>query len=131
MKQLLYSDSSKTTLTKLPFLSIFDNKLIKTNEPTKQHCNAVKKPIFLDIDFNKLDAEVDQHLIISRVFNFGDLKEINLIIEYYGRNKVLNVLCNINYLDPKTLNFMVKLFNVPKNKFKCYTRIPLKHQHWS
>ncbi|GAI81083.1 unnamed protein product [marine sediment metagenome] len=91
----------------------------------------LKKQYFWDVDFNKLDAEADKRLIILRVFNLGDLKEINLIIEYYGRNKILNVLYNINYLDPKTLNFIVKLFNVPKNKFKCYTREPLKHQHWS
>ena len=91
----------------------------------------LKSQYFWDVDVNKLDTDADKRLIIERVFNLGDLKEINLIVEYYGRNIVLDVLYNINYFDPKTINFITKFFKVPKKNFKCYTRKQLKPQYWS
>jgi hypothetical protein len=81
---------------------------------------------FWDVDPDKLDAEKSKRLIIERIFSLGTLKEINAIIEFYGRKDVIHVLENLNYLDPKTLNFVSKLFNRPLNHFKCYTRKQLK-----
>ena len=93
--------------------------------------SQLKNNYFWDVDINRLDQESDKRLIIERVFSLGSLKEINLIMEHYGRKIVLEVLYNINYLDPKTFNFITKLFKVPKKNFKCYTRKQLKPIHWS
>ncbi|MEI6050162.1 MAG: hypothetical protein WCS03_14760 [Bacteroidota bacterium] len=70
-------------------------------------------------------------MIIERVFIFGNLKEIKFLIDYYGKKEIVEELCNLNYLDPKTLNFVSKLFNKPLESFKCYTRKQLMTQHWN
>ena len=85
---------------------------------------------FWDVDHSLLDVNQSSRLIIERVFSMGSLKDIRLIIEFYGEDEVLSILQNVNYLDRKTLNFVSKLFNAPLNTFKCYRRKQLMHQHW-
>jgi hypothetical protein len=93
--------------------------------------SQLKPHYFWDIDITKLNDRAAKRLIIDRVFSLGNLQEINLIVNHYGRKKVIEVICKLNYLDPKTFNFTVKLFNLPKNAFVCHTRKQLKPQHWN
>jgi len=85
---------------------------------------------FWDVDINKLDEEKSKRLIIERVLNYGNLHEIKLIKKFYGTKEIRAILCKLNYIDPKTLNFVSLLFKLPKTKFKCYTRKQLTNQPW-
>lgn len=91
----------------------------------------LNKTYFWDIDPGNLDEIKSSRLIIERVMNYGNLNEIQLIKNHYGEKEIKKTVCNLNYIDPKTLNFISILFNIPKNKFKCYTREQLMNQHWS
>jgi hypothetical protein len=82
----------------------------------------LNKAYFWDVDFNKLDKTNSKRLIIERVMNFGNLADIQLIKEVYSPDEIKTTLCNLNYLDPKTLNFASLLFNIPKTRFKCYIK---------
>jgi hypothetical protein len=86
---------------------------------------------FWDVDPGKLDIEKSRRLIIERVINFGNLEEIRLIREYWGDREIREILCNLNFLDPKTLNFVSLLFDIPKERFKCYIRKQLNPQPWN
>ena len=86
---------------------------------------------FWDVDLLKLDAEKSKRLIIERVINLGNLDEIKYIREYWGDGEITEIICNLNFLDPKTLNFVSLLFDVPKDKFKCYTKKQSNPQHWN
>jgi len=92
--------------------------------------DELKKNYFWDVDVKKLDAERSKRLIIERIFKLGKANEIMMIINYYGEKVVIDVLKNLNYIDPKTLNFAVKFFNLPLQSFKCYKRKQLNSQHW-
>jgi hypothetical protein len=92
---------------------------------------SLRKAYFWDLDRSDPDSEVSDRLIIERVFSLGDLKEIRMIIDYYGKKKTIEVLSSLNYLDPKTLNFVSKLFNRPRKRFKCYIRKLSTTQHWN
>lgn len=89
------------------------------------------KRYFWDIDVALLDPEKSKQIIIERVFSLGDIDEINTVITYYGEDVTLNVLRNLNYLDPKTLNLVSKLFNEPREKFRCHKRKLSIPQHWN
>jgi hypothetical protein len=82
----------------------------------------LNKVFFWDVDFNKLEKSKSKRLIIERVMSLGNLNDIKLIIAIYTKDEIKQTLCNLNYLDPKTLNFASLLFNIPKTKFKCYTK---------
>jgi hypothetical protein len=86
---------------------------------------------FWDVDVNHLDMEKSSRLIIERVFSLGELDEMAVLIRYYGKTRIIQTLQNINYLDPKTLNFITKLFDLPLDSFKCYTRKSSTPNHWN
>jgi hypothetical protein len=93
--------------------------------------DILKPNYFWDVDPLKLDRAADKRLIIERVFIHGSLSEIKTIVQYYGQRQTISVLRKISYMDPKTLNFISKLFAIPKRDFKCYTRKALMPKHWS
>ena len=86
---------------------------------------------FWDVDITNLDEKKSKRLIIERVLNYGNLNEIKLIKNFYGIKEIRSTLCKLSYIDPKTLNFISLLFQVPKTKFKCYTRKQLTNQPWN
>ena len=86
---------------------------------------------FWDVNVNNLDLIRSKRFIIERVFVMGTSKEILLVINYYGNRVVVGVLKSLNYIDPKTLNFVSKLFYISLESFKCYSRKQLNPQHWS
>ncbi len=91
----------------------------------------LNKAYFWDVDIAKMNDEKSKRLIIERVMNYGNLHEIKMVKEFYGIKEVKSILCNLNYIDPKTLNFVSLLLHVPKTKFKCYTRKQLTNQLWN
>ena len=93
--------------------------------------NDLNPQYFWDVDISDNGNHISKRLIIERVFIFGNLKEIRLLIEYYGKKDIIGELCKLSYLDPKTLNFVSKLFNKPKKSFKCYTRKQLMSRYWN
>ena len=88
----------------------------------------INKSYFWDVDLNSLDEVKSKRLIIERVVTLGNLNELKLLFDYYGKDEVKNTLRKLNYLDPKTLNIVALMFNIPKSSFKCFTRKQLTNQ---
>lgn len=93
--------------------------------------SSLKPQYFWDVDFSALNETSSIRLIIERVFSMGDIHEMNQVITFYGKKKVVEVLCNLSDIDPKTLNFIAKLFHKPRKEFRCYKRMQSMPQHWS
>jgi hypothetical protein len=86
---------------------------------------------FWDVDSSKMDPKASKRLIIERVFSLGTIEDMKRVVAYYGRENVVEELSKLNYLDPKTLNFVSILFDKPKREFKCYTSELSRVRHWS
>ena len=86
---------------------------------------------FWDVDLSVLDESSANRLIIERIFSLGDMDEMNRVIEFYGEKKVVEVLSNLTYIDPKTFNFVTKLFNKQRKEFRCYQLMQSKPRYWS
>ena len=91
----------------------------------------INNTYFWDIDIKTLDEIKSKRLIIERVANLGNLEEIKLLLNHYGKKELIKTICELNYLDSKTLNFFSLVFNIPKSKFKCFTRKQSQVQHWN
>ena len=91
--------------------------------------DLIKQKYFWDVDITP-GKVVSKRLIIERIFSYGTLSEINLLLRYYGEEEVKKTLLNLNYLDKKTLNFASKYFGKAKKEFKCYTKKQLMNLHW-
>ena len=91
----------------------------------------LRKELFWDIDFNKLDQDIHKRIIIERVLSLGNLNEFFFLLNTYNTKTLVNVILKIGYLDPKTMSFVVSYFNINKNELKCYTRKQLTAPHWN
>lgn len=91
----------------------------------------LRNELFWDIDPEILDEEKNKRLIIERVINLGNSPELQNLVHYYGKKEVINTICNLNYIDSKTLNFFSMFFNVPRTNFKCYIRKQSIKQPWT
>jgi len=87
--------------------------------------------LFWDVDRNKLDFEKNKRLIIERIFTRGDIPDLKKIIRLYGLNVIKKEIVNAGFLDKKTLNWASLFLEIPKTKFKCYTKIQSKTIHWN
>ncbi|MBS9767850.1 MAG: helix-turn-helix domain-containing protein [Flavobacteriaceae bacterium] len=72
---------------------------VKTTYSTKQktpNLNNVRKVLFWDTSFEKIDWNKQKKAVIQRVLERGNDKEINEIISFYGKQLVSNEIKNIN-----------------------------------
>ena len=90
----------------------------------------LRRSYFWDIDLSP-GKIVPTRLIVERIFTLGTLAEVALLLKYFGKDEVEEVLINLNYLDSKTLNFVSKYFGRSKNRFKCYIRKQSMPQLWN
>ncbi len=98
---------------------------------TTTFLHNINNAYFWDIDISTLDEIKSKRLIIERITNLGNLDEIKLLVNHYGKKELIKTICKLNYIDPKTLNFFSLVFNIPKSNFKCFTRKQSKTQHWN
>jgi hypothetical protein len=87
--------------------------------------------LFWDTDIQKL-SEVDHAgFIIQRVCMLGTWKDWLLLKENYGLDMIKSKLLLARQLDQKTLNYFSLIFNVPKEKFRCYLFQQSVPKHWN
>jgi hypothetical protein len=91
----------------------------------------IKKELFWDVDFNRLDKNINKRLVIERVLSYGNLAELKEIISYYGREVIVLEIKKAGYLDPKTLEFVAGYFGVAKEDLTCYIKKQSAPQHWN
>jgi len=99
-------------------------------ESKKDISGILKQSYFWDVDIRP-GRDVSKRLVIERIFSLGTLDEVAFLIGYYGKEEVEKTLLNLNYLEPRTLNFVSEYFGRSKTEFKCYTRKQLMPQLWN
>ena len=92
--------------------------------------NIFDRSYFWDVDPVTLDISKSKQLIIGRILSLGNLTDIRQLMMIYSKKEIEESLCNLNYLDPKTLNFASLLFGIPKSRFKCYIKKQSTPAHW-
>ena len=77
--------------------------------------------LFWDVDLKELNPEKHAGQIIEKVITRGDITDWHEIREYYGSDRIAEEVKKLRYLDDLNLNFISRLFNIPKEEFRCYT----------
>jgi hypothetical protein len=93
------------------------------NPPFSRH-------IFWDTDYDSIDWENKARYVIERVVMFGNLRDWRIIQSFYGMETIKEAVLQARDLDPKTLNFMSQLFNIPVSEFRCFIYRQSNHIHW-
>lgn len=77
-----------------------------TNAP-KSISNIIKtiKRLFWDTEIKKSDFKKYPIWIIERVIEYGNLDDVNLLIDYFGKRNFLKIVADCRFGSPKTKNF--------------------------
>ena len=86
--------------------------------------------IFWETDYDKIDWVNRERYVIERVVMYGNMKDWRLLQSYYGMEKIKEAVLSARDLEPKTMNFMSQLFNVPVSEFRCFTYRQSNNIHW-
>jgi len=89
------------------------------------------KFLFWDTDYEKVDFEKNARYVIEKVVMFGNIRDWRMLQNYYGMQRIKEVVVMARDLDPKTLNLLSLIFNVPKKEFRCYNYIQSNRIHWN
>ena len=83
------------------------------------------KRFFWDVDFNKINYDKNPGWIIVRIFERGDIADIRKIRRYYGDKLIRTVIIKAKYIEIETFQFLSAIYQIPKEKFRCYSNIQL------
>jgi len=90
------------------------------NKLTTQLSNSA----FWDIDRSKLDVDLHADFTIIRVFERGTLEDVNHIVSYYEKSKIIQSLTQATSLQPRAIALGEKLFGLSQNQFTCLKPSP-------
>ena len=109
---ILYICKSMSTLSKM-----------KWNIPAVERLQ-LSMSLFWDVPQDRANInriiDTNPDWLVERVFEYGKMKEVRLVIEWYGEDVVKEVLCQAESLSKICLAFAAVLFDLEKEAFKCY-----------
>lgn len=109
---ILYICKSMSTLSKM-----------KWNIPAVERLQ-LSISLFWDVPQDRANInriiDTNPDWLVERVFEYGKMKEVRLVIEWYGEDVVKEVLCQAESLSKICLAFAAVLFDLEKEAFKCY-----------
>lgn len=77
--------------------------------------------IFWDVDYAKIDWKKSARFVIGRVVRYGTADDWRKLKKLYGTEVIKNEMLEEHDLDNRTLSFLSCIFDIPKEKFRCYT----------
>jgi hypothetical protein len=98
--------------------------------------HPIRKPrfspyLFWDMKRQGFDFDQNRLLMIERVCSRGLEKDWREMIRYYGWETVKKEVVRIGWLDGKTLSFLSCIFDIPRERFKCYKNRRFQKSYWA
>lgn len=81
--------------------------------------NTFIKRLFWDVDRESVDAKKDQFYIISRIIDYGNLRDIKWMRGTYTDEEIKEVICKRRGISKKSVYFWAAYYKIPKEKIKC------------
>ncbi len=95
-------------------------QILKTQETPD--LSILRKQIFKDIDFDKLDFKQYKSFVVQRVFERGNEAEIKEIIRFYGEEECKMVIREAKTLFIPAVGNAVRHLNMQKSEIKCFQK---------
>ena len=87
--------------------------------------------LFWDVDVNTISFDQNKEFIVSRVLDYGLIKDWKILNKHLSVDQIAQIAMNIKDIDPKSLSFISALSNIPKEKFRCYIFQQSIPPHWN
>jgi len=99
-----------------------------STDPEQQILRIIKDNRQYFWDKGPLDLSRDKYIIIERILEFGTEDEVEIILDYYGRGSVEDVVRESRGLSPRTVNYFVFLFGLSRGETRCFSDV--SHRIW-
>lgn len=87
--------------------------------------------MFWDWRYEAIDWKNSYPSVIARVVERGTNEEMEELIRFYGKAKVIRALKkDIIYLPDYAVEKVTHYFNIKKEELACYERKQLRRGHW-
>ncbi|MBI2271667.1 MAG: hypothetical protein HYU69_15090 [Bacteroidetes bacterium] len=91
----------------------------------------IRPETFWDTDFSKINFDKQYQSVITRVFNYGTMKDVIEVLKYYKADFVKDILVNTeNNLHYNAIDLAKAIFQLKDSDFKC-SRSPLFQQSYT
>ncbi len=77
--------------------------------------------LFWDVNPDQIDIETDFRFILSRVLQYGMIRDWVLLVRYAGLERIATEAKEIRSLDDRSLHFIASITGSKLEEFKCYT----------
>lgn len=84
--------------------------------------NEILKPIFWDLDVEKLDPQKHSYQIIDRILEWGNTPQVHWMFKTYSKKEIVDVVKNSRQLSPKSANFWANYYDIPKDEVRCLNK---------
>lgn len=90
--------------------------------------NEILRPIFWDLEVEKLDLKKHSYQIIDRILEYGNTPQVHWMFKNYPKEQIIEVIKNSRQLSPKSANFWANYYEIPKEEVRCIVRSLQKEQ---
>src|SRR6056297_483056 len=94
--------------------SSYDVKIAESEIKETPNINNIRRALFWDTDFNKIDWNKNKKSIIKRILERGNKTEINEIISFYGKKTISKEIKSIKESYLPSFEKNVKEYNLLK-----------------
>lgn len=89
------------------------------NQEEKTQIPEFLRSYFWDVKFEDLEVKAQSFLVIKRVLDRGNLRDIRWLIKTYGKDAIKKVIMTTRDLARPTGNFWADMLGLPKQQVPC------------
>lgn len=98
----------------------------------RTECKEQLSPVlFWDVDISQIDMDKYPSFFVQRVLEYGKWSDWNILVNYYGKEKIVNICMNLRSLDPVCLSYICAISNTKKEDYRCYRIAQSNPIHWN
>lgn len=90
--------------------------------------NEILRPIFWDLEVEKLDVKKNSRQIIERILEYGNTPQVHWMFTCYSKEEIIEAVKGSRQLSKKSANFWAGYYQIPKNEVRCIVRSLQKEQ---
>lgn len=80
------------------------------------------RPLFWDVNFDRLRVSGHERYIIERILEFGDDAAVRWMWRTFGPEAIAETVRRSRVISPRTANLWVLLLNLPRRSIRCFSR---------
>ncbi len=84
--------------------------------------NEILRPIFWDLDAEKLNLKENSRQIIERILEWGNTPQVHWMFKIYSKRQIIEVVKKSRQLSAKSANFWSNYYNISKDEVLCLNK---------